>query len=224
MNRGLFLPGWGAPASLYRRAVPAGWEVLEPPRFRQTGGKLEPYLTWLLAELREPVTLAGHSMGGALAIRAALERPVERLVLVSPAGLPLRKPLHRSALTFARQLLHRSYPLRSLTEMAAGTLGSPRSALALARAVHDLDLTHELERLRAQGTPCTVIACVTDELTTPAHCRELAERLGAEYREVDACDGHIWVVTQPELLRAELERDGPVAGPASISLRRRLPP
>jgi pimeloyl-ACP methyl ester carboxylesterase len=206
MNRGLFVPGWGAPASLYRRAVPAGWEVLEPPRFRQTGGELEPYREWLLPKLDEPVALAGHSMGGALAILAALERPVERLVLVSPAGLPLRKPLHRSALTFVRQLLRRSYSLRSLAEMAAGTLGAPRSALELARAVHDLDLTGELDRLREQGTPCTVIACSSDELTTPAHCRELATRLGADYREVDARDGHIWVVTQPDLLRRELAR------------------
>ena len=209
------MPGWGAPASLYRRAVPDGWEVLEPPRFRETGGRLEPYLEWLLALLDERVALAGHSMGGALAIRAALERPVERLILVSPAGLPLAKPLRRSALTFVRRLLRRSYPLRSLAEMTAGTLGAPREAFALARTVHDLDLSDELERLRAQGTPCTVIACTSDELTTPAHCRELAARLGADYREVVARDGHIWVVTQPQLLRDELERGGPVGGPAS---------
>ena len=35
---------------------------------------------------------------------------------------------------------------------------------------------------------------------------ELAALIGAEYREVDAPDGHIWPVTQPQLLAAELSR------------------
>jgi homoserine acetyltransferase len=49
-----------------------------------------------------------------------------------------------------------------------------------------------------------VIGCTTDELITPAHCRRLAELLGASYREVCAPDGHIWMITHPELLTAEL--------------------
>ncbi len=43
-------------------------------------------------------------------------------------------------------------------------------------------------------------------MTPTAHCRELAALIGAEYREVDAPDGHIWPVTQPQLLAAELSR------------------
>jgi homoserine acetyltransferase len=49
-----------------------------------------------------------------------------------------------------------------------------------------------------------VIGCSTDELITPAHCRRLADLLGASYREVRAPDGHIWMITHPELLAAEL--------------------
>ncbi len=89
----LFLPGWGARASLYRTAVPAGWEVLEPPSFRATGGSLGAYSTWLADELGRrtgPFTLGGHSFGAALTVLAAArgEVEVERLVLVDPAGLP----------------------------------------------------------------------------------------------------------------------------------------
>jgi hypothetical protein len=33
----------------------------------------------------------------------------------------------------------------------------------------------------------------------------VASLLGADYREVESRDGHIWPITEPELLRRELE-------------------
>src|SRR5271168_2231901 len=97
--RGLFVPGWGATAALYGAGLPEGWQALELPTFRATRGELDAYRGWLGGELachRTPVTLAGHSMGAALVVLAAAERPesVERLILLSPAGLPLDKPLN----------------------------------------------------------------------------------------------------------------------------------
>ena len=74
----------------------------------------------------------------------------------------------------------------------------------MARTVHDLDLTPELERIRKRRIPCTVIGCASDELTTPAHCRRLATLLDASYRELDASEGHIWMITDPERLANEL--------------------
>ena len=212
----LFLPGWGAPASLYRRALPEGWEVLELPSFRQTGGDFERYREWLLeavAARSHPVTLAGHSMGGALAVLTAVDDPgsVERLILVSPAGLPLAKPLRGSALTALGQILRGCYPLGAFRRMVTNTVSAPRAALRLARDVHDLDLTPELRQLHAQGIPCTVVACSSDRLTTCAHCRRVAELVGADYRELEAPDGHIWVITQPGRLEREL------LGPATSS-------
>jgi homoserine acetyltransferase len=78
------------------------------------------------------------------------------------------------------------------------------------RAAHDLDLTAELAGIRASGVPCTVVACANDDLTTATHCRELAAGLGADYREIQAAEGHIWPIAQPELLARELSRS---AGP-----------
>jgi pimeloyl-ACP methyl ester carboxylesterase len=209
----LFVPGWGATAGLYRRGLPEGWEALELPAFRATGGVLDAYRRYLREELERrphPASLAGHSMGAALALLAAAEGPerVARLILLSPSGLPLAKPLHAIALTFLGQIVRRRYPMRELGRSAVNTVLAPRSAFRLAGEVHDLDLTPELDPVRAHGVPCTVVACTEDGLATPEHCRRLAALLDAEYRELHSRDGHIWPVTEPELLRAALTPAG----------------
>lgn len=208
---GLFLPGWGATARLYTPGLPEGWSALELPSFRQSRGELSVYRRWLgeeLARKEAPVGLAGHSMGAVLALRAAIDRPelVERLVLVSPAGLPLTKSMRSSMATFTRQVVTGRYRPGHLGWMVGRAVTAPRSALRLARHVHGLDLRPELDLFDADRVPCTVVGCTTDTLTPPEHCRELAAALGAAYREVDAPDGHIWPVTQPQVLAAELSR------------------
>src|SRR5262245_49709052 len=202
---GLFVPGWGATPGLYRAGLPRGWEALALPSYRRTGGDFGAYRRWLAEEIARrptPIALAGHSMGGTLALLAAAEQPelVERVILLSPAGLPLTKPMRASVRTFARQVVRGRYPAGELGRMVTGAVAAPRSALRLARTVHGLDLAPELERIRASGVSCTIVACTGDELTTCAHCGALADALEADYRELDAADGHIWPVTQPELL------------------------
>ncbi len=209
-ERSLFIPGWGAPARLYLRGLPDEWHALELPSFRKTRGELPAYRAWLLEEIagRGPVALAGHSMGAALSLLAAIDRPdlVERLILLSPAGLPLTKPIPSSLATWARQVVTGRFPLAQVGRSIIRTGFAPRSALRLGRFVHQLDLRPELEPFRANPVPCTVVGCTTDTMTPTSHCRELAAVIGAEYREVDAPDGHIWPVTQPQLLAAELSR------------------
>ena len=208
---GLFVPGWGATAELYAAGLPEGWEALELPSFREGRGDLLGYRSWLGYELDAkgaPVALAGHSMGGALALLAAIDRSklVERLILVSPAGLPLTKPMRASMVTFVGQVAKGRYPLGHLRRVVARALSAPWSAVRLARTVHQLDLSPELEQFHANRIECTIVGCTTDALTTSDHCRRLASVLDADYREVDAPDGHIWPITQPQLLAAELSR------------------
>lgn len=207
----LFLPGWGATAGLYAAGLPDGWEALELPSFRKARGDFLTYRGWVASELlgrRTPVALAGHSMGGALALLAAIDHPelVEKLILVSPAGLPLTKSMKASVVTFARQVVKGRYPLGHLRRVVARAVAAPWSGFQLARTAHQLDVRPELERYDADRVACIVVACATDTLTPPAHCQELAALLGAEYREVHASDGHIWPITHPRLLAAELSR------------------
>ncbi len=139
--------------------------------------------------------LAGHSMGGALAVLAAATRPelVERLILLSPAGLPLAKPMHRSAAQFVGQTAGRRFSTRLTAQAVAGVAWAPASALAVARAVRGLDLADDLERVRAAGVPATVVGCTSDTLVTTAHCRRIADLLGADYCEQVSEGGHMWM-------------------------------
>jgi len=205
----LFLPGFGAPAGLYRPALAPGWTALEAPSFRATGGSLASYRAWLAGELSqrdEPVWLAGHSMGGALAVLAAAERPdrIARLTLISPAGLPLRKPMVASLADFARQLATGRYPSTDAVTAIGRALTAPRAALRLAREVRALDLSHEMEAVRRGGAPVDVVACASDTLVTPAHCRRQAQLLGARYSQLPLLGGHMWMLAGPEHLAAVL--------------------
>jgi pimeloyl-ACP methyl ester carboxylesterase len=196
--RGYFLPGWGAPPSLYAAGLPAGWTTLRAPSFALTKGSLERYVDWLAAIVAaepRPVALGGHSMGAALAIMAAHRHParVDRLVLVGPAGLPLTKPLAASLRDFARQLAGRAYP-REVARSIADGARAPRAALRLARAVRALELERELASLRAWGVPCHVVACTSDTLTTSAHCERIATLAAADYRELRLPGGHMWML------------------------------
>ena len=129
----LFVPGWGAPARLYVPGLPEEWHALELPSFRKTRGDLSTYRAWLVEEIaaRGPVALAGHSMGAALALLAAIDRRdlVERLILLSPAGLPLTKPIPSSLATWAPAGRDRPLPPHP-----GGTFDLPDRARAEERA------------------------------------------------------------------------------------------
>jgi len=205
--RKLFLPGYGTSGRLYTRGLAAGWRALEPPPFRATDGAFRAYERWLRAELRrseEPAWLAGHSMGGALAVAAAVAEParVARLTLISPAGLPLRKPISASLAQFVRQVALGRYELREVAHDLRHALRAPRAAYRLAQAVRRLDLSTHMRKLRELDVPVEVVACSSDTLVTPLQCRRAAELLGGEYRELDLAGGHMWMLDSwPQLAR-----------------------
>jgi pimeloyl-ACP methyl ester carboxylesterase len=197
----LFVPGWGAPPAIYSRALGGDWRVVRSPTFAQSGGALAAHVDALVAELdwsSGPAVVGGHSMGGAVAVLAALERPehVSRLVLVAPAGLPLTKPVHESVREFGRQLRAGAYPRIATGAAVASVLRAPRAAARLARAVRQLDLTAELGRLAQLGVPCGVVGCTTDSLITVDHCRRIARLAGGGYRELGLPGGHMWMLTE----------------------------
>ena len=95
-------------------------------------------------------------MGGALAVLAAAERPerIARLTLISPAGLPLQKSMTASLADFARQVVLVAATPRP-TRWSRSAAHSPRRAprCRLAREVHALDLSLEMERVRRERRP-----------------------------------------------------------------------
>jgi len=203
-----FLPGWAAPGHLYAPGLPGGWRVLDPPGFR-AGASLEENREWLQRRVEREagqVLLAGHSMGGALALLVAAARPdlVSRLLLFSPAGLPIVKPVRDSASDFVRQLLDGLYPPSLVARGVLEVCRAPRSAVALARGLRALDLGAEMLRVRSAGTPAVVVGCTTDTLVPPSQCRRAASLLGAGYREIGRSGGHMWMLGDWPRLRVEL--------------------
>src|SRR5262245_37798452 len=127
----IFVPGFGARAGFYRAALGGRWTVHEPPSFR-SGAAFEAHVAAFesrLAAAREPVVVAGHSLGAAVALVAATRLPeaVERLLLIAPAGLPLTKPITASARDFRRQFAEGDYPNGELTRALGSILGAPRA-------------------------------------------------------------------------------------------------
>lgn len=148
------------------------------------------------------VLVAGHSMGAALAVLAAATAP-ERfagLLLIAPAGLPLRKPIRRSAADLAQQLAAGVYPVADAVAGVRELARAPRGTARLVRALRRLDLSAQMARVRAAGIPTTVIGCTSDTLVTPDHCRRAARLLGGEYRELEALGGHVWMIHRPGAL------------------------
>jgi len=140
-----------------------------------------------------------------LSICVASERPdlVERLVLFSPSGLPLSKPIRDSFLLLTWQALHGLYPLREVAFVVAETVKHPWLTYRLAREAHDLDLSQEMSRVAAAWISTVVIGCGSDTLTTPAVCQEIADKLAGPYEQVEGA-GHMWMLRDWPTFRALL--------------------
>ena len=204
----IFIPGWGARARFYAAGLPDGWLAVDPPPFRRAR-TLEAFREWLVQELERqpgPVTLAGHSMGAALALRAAADDPatVASLVLFAPAGLPLTKTITRGLASFARELLLGRFPIRVALEGAAEVVRAPRAALRVGADVRRLDLTAAMEAVRQAGIPTMIVSAPSDTMVTPAAARRMAELTGGELVEVPAAGGHLWMFGDWPRFRAVL--------------------
>ena len=199
----LFVPGFGARAAIYAPGLPPPWRLLQPPPPFRSGGSLERLTGWLLDELPPgDVVLAGHSMGAALALLAAARRPVARLGLFAPAGLPLTKPVRASAADFVRQLADGTHRNRHTLRAAGELLRGPRASARLVRSLRRLDLTDAMRAVGAAGIP------VTDTLVPPGLARSIGRLTGGDYRELEEPGGHVWMLRRRRVFAHELERLG----------------
>jgi pimeloyl-ACP methyl ester carboxylesterase len=178
-------------------------------------------LGWLDQLAVKRAVWAGHSMGGAIALQAALDSPerVAGLVLVSSGG---RLRVHPDLLTLSKH----PQDLGALVEMIMARAFSeeaPASVVRLAgERLHQVqpEVLHRdflacdrfdlLDRLSEIGPPALVIAGTADRLTPAKFSRYLADHLPhASLRLIEGA-GHMVMLERPgevaALVREFLER------------------
>ena len=218
----LFLHGWGLSPRTYENAIirlcAAGVRVIAPglPGFGGSDGlPLRDINVTAYAErvgrfvdtldLPVPVFLAGHSLGGGVALRLAVDRPelVRSLTLVDPVGgSPSRRgmssrPWWHWAVGAAGEVDPRSLPRLLpgvLREFVPSTVRRPLSTLLSAYAALTVDLADEAQELVASGMPVLFVWGDRDRLIAPGAFAKIESAIAHEIVE----GRHGWLLAEPE--------------------------
>jgi carboxylesterase len=191
--RGVLLPGFGADIARLKKVRAEEWLAAARTAWQET------------REGASRATMIGFSMGGAVALRLAVETGLapDQLILLAPHWrfadrralvLPVAKYLVREFKPFGRIDFDSPDMRRMLTELAPGAdLDDPEVRYELRNSA--TIPTHALDELRRVGVsaaagasriaaPATIIQGLQDTTTLPAHSRALAARMGADLREI----------------------------------------
>ncbi len=166
--------------------------------------------------------VVGHSMGGAIALRLALEQPelVDRLVLINPVisgrlrfslELFLNRPVGQWVLTLSRRLwtlatlgvramyLHPWHGSRSAIrrDVEDLTRATPDAALESLYAVAHTDLSPHLSRVRV---PTLILASPFDRIIPPAEAALAARQIPKARLVPLTATGHQPMDEQPDTL------------------------
>lgn len=226
----VFLHGWGLTPRIYRHAlarlarnfrvyapvIPGFASVPDrPPDERTLGG----YSTWMgqfldAAEIG-PVTLVGHSLGGAIAIQAAHDLPdrVSRLVLVnsvgggscSGGGGDVRPGRDRPLWEWGAAALAEVLSLSVLAPTTAALPNTPRlhafcdpgAAWRTAHIVRTADLRPELDQLAQRRLPVSLLWGRGDRLIPRASFESLRDAL-RKPPGFTVAGGHGWLISDPK--------------------------
>ena len=227
----LFLHGWALGNRAYKRAlkrlIRLGCRVYAPalPDFGGTEGlptghnDLAAYAGWVDAFLtemgiEEPVLVAGHSLGGAVAARLTHDFPdrVAHLVLLNSLGASIwtdapnatrllkERPLWDWVVSFSKDIVvsDRAWPtVKAIAEdclpnLVRNPMGLVRAAVMARRA----DLEAELQAVRESGVPVTAVSSEGDLIVPRASFHALCRALGVQGRLVPG--RHSWLVAAPE--------------------------
>jgi pimeloyl-ACP methyl ester carboxylesterase len=208
----VFLHGWGLSARTYRASLQcllrAGVRVWAPSLPPREAGGLDAYAHWVGAfcdavGLDEPAVFAGHSFGGAVAIRSAHREPqrIRGLVLVNSIGGAQAQALWDWGWRVPREL----FPLRDATrvlpivlnEAVPNVLRNPRAAWHAVEAARSADLGGEVAGLEARGVPIVVVWSHDDALITRASFESLCTAMAAPVvRTVRG--NHAWLIADPD--------------------------
>jgi pimeloyl-ACP methyl ester carboxylesterase len=214
--------GAGSSATIWERVVERlgeRWPVLAPNLPGHGGeagpgrGSIQEYATWLEACLASqadgPVVLAGHSMGGAIALETALRRRVELagLVLIS-TGARLRvapETLAGMQTDFAGTMKRMAeYAYAPDTPYAVRKESEVRLSQAGAEVVHAdfaaCDAFDVMDRLERIALPTLVLCGAIDQMTPPKYAQHLAQYIPGARLELIEGGGHMAPAEQPAAL------------------------
>jgi pimeloyl-ACP methyl ester carboxylesterase len=209
----VFVHGWGLAGRTYRaglqRLVERGLRVWAPTLPPNEAGGLAGYARWLDAfcaavGIDEPVVLAGHSLGGAVAVQTAhdFSERVRGLVLVNAiGGATVPRPFWNWGWRLPRELL----PLRDATRVIplvldaaiSTVLRNPRAAWHAADCARVADLSPELAALEARGLPVVVLWSHDDALITRDAFDSMCAALGSPVT-LTVPGNHAWLIADPD--------------------------
>jgi pimeloyl-ACP methyl ester carboxylesterase len=216
-----------------------GCRVIAPamPGFGGTGGladgafSMSGYARWIVdlldvLEVKEPAVVMGHSFGGGVAIRLAFGHPdrVRSLVLVNAVGgsswrkgNSLRSIADRPLWDWGLHFPSDVWPLRQATKVlpvmaedfVPNMLRNPLAMMRVANLARRADLRRELEQLRDNGLPISIIWATRDGIIPRESFEALCVASGVQGTVVEG--SHSWLLAEPKRFGEVITNDLRVA-------------
>ncbi|CAI9407697.1 alpha/beta fold hydrolase [Nocardioides sp. T2.26MG-1] len=228
----LFLHGWALSDRTYRRSLRRlsqhGYRVVAPalpgfggtPPLPEDGFSLAGYADWVAAfaeaaEITGPVTVVGHSFGGAVALKTAHAHPglVAQLVLVNSIGGSTWRQHGEKSRTMAERpiwdwglhLTSHALSLRGLMRVVPvvvadalpNAIRHPASMWRVGGLAREANLVEELEDLKRRRLP-VVILWGREDTVVPWACAESLIGSLHDPHVVTVPGDHSWLIGNPE--------------------------
>jgi pimeloyl-ACP methyl ester carboxylesterase len=148
---------------------------------------------WLAAHMSAETTVIAHSLGGLLAAQVAARRPLRKLILVAPAGVPTgRHPVLELLALAATVFTVR--PLFLLTLALDALRWGPLAIIRGGRYAISSDLRHDLQNI---SVPTLVVWGEADRLVPTRLAQTWADSIRNARLELIPGSAHVPMVENP---------------------------